>query len=69
MRVDLAGLAQGKEMLLFPITTQAFGDGGQVGLDPVIAQSGELLRVALALEHRVDDRQSGLSREIANDVS
>ena len=68
MGIGGAGLAQGEEVFVYPVADEAFGDGGQVGLDAVVTQGGELVRVAFAGEERINDGQTGLAGQIANDV-
>jgi hypothetical protein len=48
------------------IAGERLGDGDLVGLDAAVAQGGELPRVALAIEHRIENGQAGEASDIAD---
>ena len=62
------GLTQGEEVLFAPVAVQGFGDLGLAFLAAVVTVAGEHLGVALARHDGVEDRQTGDTGNVGDDV-
>jgi hypothetical protein len=61
-------LPQRKQMLVAIVPDQRCRDDLLTGFDPLVAQFGQLLWIALSCQKRIHDSQAGLAGDIANDV-
>ena len=68
MPPSIQGLLNDEEMLGVPVTVQAAGNRVAAGLDAMIFQGGELLRIAFAGEDGVEDGQAGDAGQVTDDV-
>ena len=68
MPPGVQGLLNDEEMFGAPVAVQTAGDHVAAGLDAMILQCGQLLRIAFASEDGVEDGQAGDAGQVADDV-
>ena len=62
------GLLEREQVLLAPVAQQGLGESGLADLAVLVAELGELKRVAFALEDGVEDVHAGLAGDVADDL-